>query len=141
MNRFYKEIDKEKFPEATQIYAQINMATKTNSNGKENKKEAEELVIELEKDNSTLDPNNDGLQQNLSTNTDPLDKCAELCAKNNEDNCSSIDKQEVRDDISSPSENQNHGKKQSNVQSTETDTKTIISKFDDYFSDADVEYL
>ena len=120
------------------------MATKRNSVGRDIKNEAEQLVIELEKEMSTLDEcNEDGLKPKSSddTETQPLDKSAELCANNNEEQCNSMDIQGVTNKISNLSENENHDEKQSSIQSTESDSKMKTSKFDDYFSDVDVEYL
>ena len=155
LRRFYKEKNTDASPEQPyQIYAQVNMAAKTNNNGKEIKKEAEKMIIELAKELSIAeqnDPNDDETEQRSSSdNIEELTREFNALGNENE-NLNGVSFEEIDAEnnlllaaidtaLDSKSDN-DHNKNQSPQQPFESESITITSNIDDFLSDVDVEYL
>ena len=130
------------------------MAAKTNNNGKQIKKEAEQMIIELGKELSIAEPDdqNDDDTENRSLNDnidEPTKECDVLGDENENLNGASFEEIDAENNIllaaidtalesKLDSEHKEH---QLPLQSSEPESMTITSNIDDFLSDVDVEYL
>ena len=121
----------------TQIYAQVNLAMKSSINGKEIKDESEKLIIELAEDMRNLKDIEPLPNKSANVNTEGLNANSNDGGKNNIEDFCSIHKENFPNlvKIEKQEEELFHEQRKGSY------SKNIIAKFDDYFSDVDVEYL
>ena len=120
------------------------MATKNNHNGKEIKKETEELISHLEKDLSAVDQKNDEpeIRSYDPTNIQPVNKVENIDRENNESKCTLIEETNITENsISNSLGIEKDAEKEPNAQGPGSESMMVASYFDDFLSDADVEYL
>ena len=127
------------------------MAAKTNNNGKDIKKEAEKMIIELGKELSIADQNKDETEQRspIDNNKQLTSECNDLSSENENLPGASFEEIDAENNLllaaidnalESKSEN-DHNENQSPPQPSESESMTITSNIDDFLSDVDVEYL
>ena len=129
------------------------MAAKTNNNGKQIKKEAEKIIIELWKELSIAEPddqNDDTKNSTVNDNIDELTRECDILDDENENvNGASFEEIDAENNILlaaidtalESKRDSEHNDHQSPLQTSEPESMKITSNIDDFLSDVDVEYL